>query len=682
MALLSTRGSSGRTRRPAGASGTPPAGVADERRTRGRHRGMDWALAWLAVAPGTPAWGRGLRLAAAMIVPLAAGVIVGRPTPGLLVGVGAFVVASTDTGGPYRPRAATMAAATLGVTAAYFLGALTAAPRWLSVLLFVSVLAGSALIGTVGPRVALVSTMVTVAFVIGAFLPSSLAADARAALALLAGGGWALGLSLAGWPFDRRRPERRAVSAAISSCAAFLGELDPAGGEAVSSGPGAREAARKSLGAARQALQASLPRGRSRMAPEVRRLWALLHATGTLFDAIVAAGRQLPAAGRRGCHPVPPAATLTAMRRLDDAVQALIAVLTGPVPGPRWMPARASDQRWHAVVRAVRQPSPAVLRGAVRQATAGGIALVVASLFDPAHGAWLVSSTVLVLKPNVSGTVSTAAQRAAATVVGATISAGIVAVTSNQPTLIAISFAVAALAMAFMPLSYSLGILIITPLSILLTAVLTGSGWLIAVSRIENILIGVAIAVVVSCLLFPTWLRTSVPGLVTGTIDAIRRYLAMVRLPREPEAGNKRAEGKALHEARSDAETAVASLRATAGQLGLEPGSGALARGLGDASAAAGEVLDAIIALKQVLDRDGTGRESSRESQPVMLGYVVAELTDAVASLGRVLGGLSSGATVSLERAGRLAETVASGRGDALPAAPGRRVHLPERLGK
>ncbi len=53
--------------------------------------------------------------------------------------------------------------------------------------------------------------------------------------------------------------------------------------------------------------------------------------------------------------------------------------------------------------------------------------------------------------------------------------------------MIAISFAVAALAMAIMPLSYSLGILIITPLSILLTTALTGSGWLIAVSRAENI---------------------------------------------------------------------------------------------------------------------------------------------------------------------------------------------------
>jgi len=322
-----------------------------------------------------------------MIVPLAAGVIAGHPTTGLLVGVGAFVVASTDTGGLYRARAATMTAATLGVTAAYFLGAATASPRWLSVLLFVTVLTGSALIAAAGPGVALVSTMVTIAFVIGAFLPSSLAADAGAALALLAGGGWALGLSLAGW----------------------------------------------------------------------------------LFDALVAAGQPPRAAARPG-RP-------------------------------------AGDARGRAAIRAVRQPSPAVLRGAVRLAVAGGIALAVAAVFDPAHGAWLVSSTVLVLKPNVGGTLSTAAQRAAATVLGAVIAAGIVWMTSDQAALIALSFAAAALAMAVMPLSYSLGMLIITPLSILLTVVLTGSGWLVAVSRAENILIGVAIAVAASCLLFPVYAR-------------------------------------------------------------------------------------------------------------------------------------------------------------------------------
>jgi uncharacterized membrane protein YccC len=204
--------------------------------------------------------------------------------------------------------------------------------------------------------------------------------------------------------------------------------------------------------------------------------------------------------------------------------------------------------------------------------------------------------------------------------------------------LIAISFAVAALAMAVMPLSYSLGILIITPLSILLTTVLTGSGWLIAVSRAENILVGVAIAALVSYLLYPTWLRTSVPGVVANAIGAIGRYLAAVRPART--AGE---EDRELHEARSEAETAVASLRATAGQLGLERGSGTLALVLGDASAAAARLLDTIIALKQVLDRTGPEQRASAAAggpQPVMLSFALEQVTEANASLRHVLGRL------------------------------------------
>jgi uncharacterized membrane protein YccC len=726
VALLSPRDSGPQTCRLADGSGTLSAGTADARRAGGGHRWADWLLAWLAVAPGAPAWVRGLRLAAAMIVPLTVGVTVGAPAAGLLVGVGAFVVASTDTGGPYRPRAVTMITATLGVTAAYFLGSVTAAPRWLSALLFVSVLLGSALIGIIGPSVARVSTMVVVAFAIGAFLPSSLAADAGAALALLAGGTWTLGLSLAGWCFDRWRPERRAVSAAIDSCAAFLGELDPAGRDTGSAGPGSREAARQSLAVARQTLQASLPRHGPPTIPEIQWLWALLYASGSLFDAIIAAERRLRAAGkpgypagspgaaavvtalqaavagaaaavgaRRTCaraellarlrlltraisvqleslgsrasveleglddHFWPrhaaasPPARLTALRTLGEAVQTLIAVLDRSGRKPVWMPPGMSGHQWRAVLGALRHPSTAVLRGAVRQAAAGGVALVIASVFDPAHGAWLVSSAVLVLKPNVSGTLSTAAQRAAATVIGAMIAAGIVTVTSNQATLIAISFAVAALAMAVMPLSYSLGILIITPLSILLTTVLTGSGWLIAVSRAENILIGVVIAVLASRLLFPTWLRTSVPGLVAGTIDAIGRYLALVQRSGR-EAG---AEAQLTHEARSAAETAVASLRAAAGQLGLEPGSGAVAIA-GDASTAATRVLDAIITLQLTLDQTGPGQPAG------VTGAIIGETGDALRRMRAAIAGREPSVPTAVLAGARQEQ----GRADALTA--------------
>ena len=88
---------------------------------------------------------------------------------------------------------------------------------------------------------------------------------------------------------------------------------------------------------------------------------------------------------------------------------------------------------------------------------------------------------------------------------------------------------------------------------------------------------------------------------MADTIDAIGRYLALVR----QRAGA--AEARLAHQARSEAETAVASLRATIGQLGLEPGSGTVVI-VGEVSAAAARVLDTIIALPVMLDLAGPGQ--------------------------------------------------------------------------
>jgi len=208
--------------------------------------------------------------------------------------------------------------------------------------------------------------------------------------------------------------------------------------------------------------------------------------------------------------------------------------------------------------------------------------------------------------------------------------------------------------------------------------VLTGSGWLIAVSRVENILIGVAIAALASCLLFPTWLRTSMPGLVASAIKAIGRYLALVR-----EVRGAGAQARLLHEARSDAETAVASLRAAAGQLGLEPGSGAVAMA-GDVSAAAARVLDVIIALQVMLHQPGSGQSAGVTAIMGEAGDALRRMRAAIAGQERpvpvaVLAGTGhrqgqAGALTTAAAPARAtiaaAVTRAGSRGESSPCAP------------
>jgi Fusaric acid resistance protein-like len=323
---------------------------------------------------GRPQWARGARLAASMMVPIASGVAVGRGIDGLFVGIGGFVVASTDVGTGYRPRAIALALATCGVASAYLAGARAGHTLWLASGLLGVILFAVGLAQATGTRGAVISTMVAVGFIVGVFLPSTLATDLRSTALIGGGGVWAVLLCLWRWPVHRSEPS-----------------------------------------------------------------------------------------------------PVSAQPRHASAIGAL-----------------------RAAVAATRQP--ALLAHAACLALVGAVAVWTAQALDPSHGAWLVSSAVLVARPTRDATLKTARLRAIATVAGALAAAVIVAITGSQALLLIIAAATAAVAMAVMPVSYGLGILTITPLSILLTAVLSGGGWGIAVSRIADVVVGVAIAIAIGSL--------------------------------------------------------------------------------------------------------------------------------------------------------------------------------------
>jgi uncharacterized membrane protein YccC len=123
------------------------------------------------------------------------------------------------------------------------------------------------------------------------------------------------------------------------------------------------------------------------------------------------------------------------------------------------------------------------LAHAVRLALIGGVAVWVGHVVDPARGAWLVSSAVLIAKPSLDATLTTGLQRAAATLIGALGAAALLTLTSDQVVLLLAATATITVAMAVMPMSYALGMLTVTPLSIVLTDLLAPGSWEIAAGR-------------------------------------------------------------------------------------------------------------------------------------------------------------------------------------------------------
>jgi uncharacterized membrane protein YccC len=603
-----------------------------------------------------------VKLAVAMMAPLIAGIVIGRPLDGLFVAVGAFVVASTDIGGAYRARAIVLGFATLGVGGAYLVGAMTGARLWLAAPLLGLVLFASALAAALGARAAVASTMVAIAFVVGAAMPEPFTAALGYAAAIMAGGGFAMLLSLARWPLDPGQPELAAVTEAVESCSRFVAALTAVHGRPARV---ARQTALQRLADARRTLQEAQPgKGGTRSANRSRYLEAVLTATGDVFSAAVSAmdalsGMAIPAGdplGARLGQVIGSAASsmrasvavirgrpLDEPDRLGSAVDALAAAVraardrasadpaqlrafaatgrtlvelsrlagrvtrlrrladtTEPAGGARHGPPGPAPGRWRALTAQFRTPSMAV-HHATRLAVAGAAALLAARLVDPAHGAWLVSSAVLVLKPNFGGTIQTGLQRAAATVAGALLAGAVVAATANRAVLAVIAFACVAAAMAIMARSYAWGILIVTPLSILITALLGRAGWSVAAFRVVDITIGAAIAIVVGYLLWPGSARTALAAALRAALEAQQRYLRSVsaalrgepRLPAD------------IHRHRSDAETRTAALAATVGQLGAEPGRRRPDTAAADTVRHLERILDATVSLDEHLGAEG-----------------------------------------------------------------------------
>jgi uncharacterized membrane protein YccC len=643
---------------------------------------MSGLMGWFRLPRWRADWARGTKLAVAMMAPLIAGILIGRPLDGLFVAVGAFVVASTDIGGAYRARAVALVLATLAVGGAYLTGAVTGAWLWLAAPLLALVLFASVLAAVLGARAAAASTMVAIGCVVGVAMPEPPSIALGYAAAIIAGGGFAMLLSLARWPLNPSQPALVAVTEAVELCARFAEELTTAHATPARL---ARQATLQRLTDARRILREGQPSKGGTLS--TNRSWyfeGLLAATGDVFSATVSAmdalsgttisagdplGARLEEVIRSAASSVRTSAEIIRSRpvdepdRLDSAVAALAAAvhaardqasadpaqlrafaatgrilvelsrLAGQVTRLRRLagttdpPARAlyrppgpAPGRWRTLTAQFRTPSPTV-HHAIRLAAAGSAALSAARLADPAHGAWLVSSAVLVLKPNLGGTIQTGLQRAAATVAGALLAGAVVAATTNRAVLAVIAFASVAAAMAIMARSYAWGILAVTPLSILITALLGRAGWSVAAFRVGDITIGAAIAIVVGYLLWPGSARTAFVAAVQAALEAQRRYLHSICAPLRGEPRLP----TGIHRHRSDAETRTAALAATVGQLAAEP-----SHRRPNIAAAADmvhhleRILDATVALDEHLGAEGGPLPEAAELADQLVGALSA----------------------------------------------------------
>lgn len=278
-----------------------------------------------------PAYGAGLRAAVATMVP----VIAGSALPvgaGTWMSLAGFNGALNDRGGSYRTRASTLALLTVATAIALAIGALVHGHLVAAVVVTFGLAVLCGLVRVWGSAGAGIGGAVLCSYLISLAAPPDTFSEAwHRALFALAGGAWAMLLSLVLWPLRPYRPVRLAVAACYRAIADYADDLAARAGRGESHDAwelAPRAAAVRAAIEAARAVLASTRLGRPGETERGERLLVLHEAAEQEFVHLVALGdtiESLPADGREPAVEVVLAATLSdvalAARRTADAIE-------------------------------------------------------------------------------------------------------------------------------------------------------------------------------------------------------------------------------------------------------------------------------------------------------------------------------------------------------------------------
>ncbi|WP_030246647.1 MULTISPECIES: FUSC family protein [unclassified Streptomyces] len=467
----------------------------------------------------------------------------GRTSLGVVAAIAAMLAGINDRPGSRRASVKRLGVpalgGALGMVIGTYTGQETGAVVLTAVLTFVGLVAGG--ISAIGPVASAAGTQLLVGSAVGAGMPLPEAGWERA-LAFLAGAGWLLLLrlvlptpgSLAGdFRFDG---ERKAVAGVYDAVAELL---DAVGGpDAIRR----RAALTAALDHAQDALAGPRLRRYASSSTE-RRLHAQYAAALPLAEAATAlawAGealaerasegpRRLAAAVRGNTHtgPLPaPSRSAPALRALDDALLHAAEVFDQ---------GRGSDL--HTRTRSVRDRLRAAFGTAGREyglrvALCFGASSAVAQALHQGqwygqhdHWYWLPATAVFLVKPDLGPLASRVLNRAAGTVLGAVLFAGLAAVLPRPDGLIAL----VALSGALIPVAtrhFAAQTAVVTVL--VLALVMVGGEPQASMGRIGETLLACAIVLIVGHLTMPGQKGGGVRGRLTAASDAAHAYLTHV----------------------------------------------------------------------------------------------------------------------------------------------------------
>ena len=183
-------------------------------------------------------------------------------------------------------------------------------------------------------------------------------------------------------------------------------------------------------------------------------------------------------------------------------------------------------------IAAMLRPDSVVLHHALRVGVVTTIAVVITALLHSNHGYWVTLTAVVILQPYTGATRQKALQRVAGTIVGAALAAVLSALFGGTPVIIALIFVFTGLCVALLPVNYGAYAIFGTPAFVLLAEASAGN-WHLAGLRVINTLIGGALALIGSRVLWPVDEWNRLPEFVAKAIRAdaelLRRAAVVAR---------------------------------------------------------------------------------------------------------------------------------------------------------
>lgn len=178
-------------------------------------------------------------------------------------------------------------------------------------------------------------------------------------------------------------------------------------------------------------------------------------------------------------------------------------------------------------IRAHLRPGSRWFRNALRVGVALAVSSVVASLLHFDHSFWVVLGTLSVLRSSVMDTGASAIQSVVGTLLGFVVSSALVVAIGEGNAALWVLLPIAVFAAGYLPgvVSYLIGQAAFTVLVVVLFNLIDPTGWQLGLVRLEAVLAGVSVSVMVALVMWPRGVSHDLARAVVSEVRTGLRYL-------------------------------------------------------------------------------------------------------------------------------------------------------------